>query len=134
MIWLKTIKVFFKEIFKNDVGEFNREAKKVSVKWKLYWIIGLILGIAIPIGMIIIEWYLILVVFQYELNRYANISYFLLSIMFHICFLRLGYLTTYRINGNRKLLEEKQNLRFWTLFLLILTIALYILTFFDFIT
>ena len=46
---------YFKEIFKNDVGVADPKVKKLGLKDILYWIIGLIISLLIPVCIVYLE-------------------------------------------------------------------------------
>ena len=130
---LNSIAEFFKEIFKNDKGVYNEEARKVTVKSVIYWVIGLILSLVIPACLVYLE------VWQFDWNVFKFIwgepaqdllgkglyraLYFIMSFVAILSFLLAGFLSAYRINGKQELLEDKKILRF--IFVLGLTIAVY---------
>lgn len=131
---LNKIVKFINEILKNNLGSYDVKAEKVSVGWKIYWLIGiLILCIIIPVLLIVLEVYLKEVLLwnplkleNREINNVIVSIYFLSSFVSGITFLRIGYLTTYRINGSTKKLSEKKTLRWVFLCFFLLLVVFYI--------
>lgn len=120
---IKKITTFFKEIYSDDIGTYNPEAKKVTVKDILYWIIGLVLCFIIPAVFIYIE------VGEFDWNFFRFIwgeeetagllggglyrgGYFILGLAGNVYLTIAGFLTPYKINGDRRFLEAKKLTRF----------------------
>lgn len=114
---VKKIAYFFKELFKNDVGEYNPNAKKLSIGWGIYLIVGLIFSILIPFCFLWLEsgqftWDIIAIIWAENTNYVYRLGYFGCSIFSNIIFILWGFFTTYRINGNREMLSYKILMRF----------------------
>lgn len=133
----KTIGIFFKEFIKNEVGVFNSEAEKFNLKWSIYFIIGIILSIIIPICFVYIEvgqfdWNVFKFIWGEETeNLYADGlyrgGYFICGICSCLSFTITGFLTTYRINGNKTRLDMKQIARMFFIGCFVLGIVCFIM-------
>lgn len=115
---LKRLICFFKEIFKDDIGVYCQEAKKPSAKWIIYWVIGSLLAIVIPIGLVYLEawqfkWNVFALIWVEKANYFFRGAYYISCTCSNIGFLFLGYCNTDHINGDRQLLSLKKELRFW---------------------
>lgn len=124
---------YFKEIFKNDVGIADPNVKKFGLKDILYWFIGLIISILIPICIVYLEaWAFNINVFELifigsKKDLYRG-GYFFLSILSNIFFLIVGFLTTHKINGAIMLLDCKKTARFFWVITFLLAITCFIIT------
>jgi hypothetical protein len=119
---INTIKTFFKELFKDDIGKYDPEAEKVHFKLVLYWIIGLIIAFLIPACLVYLEvgefdWNVFKYIWGEDSQNYGNElyrgGYFLLGFCANVLFLLWGSLSTYMINGKAELLDMKQTSRFF---------------------
>ena len=127
---------YFKELFKSEVGIYSPEADKLGFKWIIYLIIGILLSIIIPISLVYIEvgqfdWN----VFNFIWGKEAEIlydnglnrgGYFICGICACLSFVITGFLTTYRINGKKMLLDMKQISRILFIICFLMGIACFI--------
>lgn len=129
---MNRILYFIKEFFKNDIGKYDRNAEKTTVGWILYWVLGSILVLVITLTMIFVESYLNLILLWNPFNPEKPIDnafssmYMISSVFSGWAFLRVGSLTTYRINGNIDRLKAKKKWRWVWLAYFIVEIAFYI--------
>lgn len=128
---LNTIKNFFKELFKDDIGKYNPEAEKVHFKQVLYWVIGLIISYLIPTCLVYWElgqfdWNVFKFIWGEDAQIYGNVlfrgGYILGGLSANVFFLLWGFYSTYIINGSKDALYIKQSSRFF--FFLCFTIAI----------
>lgn len=128
---------FIKEFFKNDVGKYNTNAEKLTLGWVLYWIIGVILVLCITLTMIFLEGYLNLILLWNPFNPDKPVDnafggmYLISAILSGGAFLRVGSLTTYRINGNKGRLKAKKKWRWGWLAYFIIGSVFYICSLFN---
>lgn len=133
----KAITHFFKELFKTEVGNFNPEANKIRLQDVLYWIIGLVLSLFIPVCLVYLEtWEFAWNVFVLLLGKntetlYANglyrLGYFICGICGNVLFLITGFCTTFKINGNEKGLMVKVAARLFCVICLALFLIFFII-------
>lgn len=132
-IRMDKIKYFIKEFFKNDIGKYDRDAEKTTLGCVLYWVFGSILVLLITLTMIFVEGYLNLILLWNPFNPEKPIDnafgsmYLISSVFSGWAFLRVGSLTTYRINGNKDRLSAKKMWRWVWLTYFIIEIIFYIL-------
>jgi hypothetical protein len=133
---LNTIKTFFKELFKDDIGKYDPEAEKVHFKQVLYWIIGLIIAFLIPACLVYLEvgefdWNVFKFIWGEDAQNYGNVlyrgEYFMGGFCANVFFLAWGFLSTYRINGKKEMLELKITSRFFCLLGFTIAIVSFIL-------
>ena len=134
---LNKIMNYFKELFKNDIGEYNPEAEKVHLSQVLYWIIGLIICFVIPACLVYLE------VGQFDWNVFSFIwgekaqefgekivlyrgGYFIGGLCANISFLVWGFLSSYIINGKKDMLYIKQCARFFFAICFVVSIICFI--------
>lgn len=114
---MKTVINFFKELFRDDIGIYDPNAKKWGVGWVIYWIVGSILSILIPICLVYLEawefqWNVFRLIWVEEGTNYlCRLGYFCLGIPTNFLFLGAGYATTKHINGKKEYLETKKTAR-----------------------
>lgn len=118
---IKRIVQYFKNIFSNDIGEYNPKADKADFQSILYWIIGLILCYIIPTVFVYLE------VGEFDLNVFRfiwgeesnelyhegiyRLGYWGCGVCTVLAFIAVGFLSPYRVNGKEQLLDFKKTLR-----------------------
>ena len=122
---------FLKEIFRDDAGVRHPKPKKVSLKWVLYWIIGLILSVLIPACLVYLEsgifnWNVFAIVWAENSKLYRG-GYFISGFITILSFVTVGFLTPENMNGDLDLLGWKKIGRFFMFMSLILAITFFIL-------
>ena len=122
---------FLKEIFHDDAGVRHPKPKKVSLKWVLYWIIGLILSVLIPACLVYLEsgifnWNVFAIVWAEDSNLY-RVGYFISGFVAILAFVTVGFLTPENMNGDLNMLGWKIIGRFFMLLGLLTAIAFIIL-------
>ncbi|MCH5162498.1 MAG: hypothetical protein J1G38_03295 [Clostridiales bacterium] len=133
---LNRFKNFFKELFKNDIGEYNPEATKVHFTQVLYWIIGLIICFLIPTCLVYLEvrqfdWNVFNFIWGEKAQAYGDEvlyrgGYFVGGLCANISFLVWGFLSTYIINGQKEMLGLKRCARFFFVICIIFAVSCFI--------
>jgi hypothetical protein len=128
---MKTIKNFFKEMFKDNIGVYHPEANKPTLKWTIYFVVGLILSYVIPTCLVYLEawqfnWNVFAIIWEKGTN-YVYRAYFIFFFGGNLGIVLLGYLNTYHVNGNAKVLAAKIVLRFILYIYFAIGVASYII-------
>lgn len=111
------IKWFVWEFFHNSLGSCDGKKFKITAGWVIYWVIGVILSVMIPYLLLWLEsgqitFNLIAVIWAPEETYGYRIGYTVLGIPTCLSLVGIGYLTSKRINGDKRLLGDKIALKF----------------------